>query len=220
MTLKHGGPPDAAAVARALPALKRSGCSVLLVGSTAHGQHRACRRLCGSVSAREPHESAPKVIVHVRTDGPVPEGDGSTGAAGVRIVDDPPSPGDRGSARPPEVDGVDPAALADRVEAELADHAGDDPCRPGELRVCVDTLRPLCTGVAETAVRSFVERVDEAVTARNGMVHWHLPGTLASAPEWLPSTFDVVVRLRGAGGDCSWRWRLPGDDERTEWVEL
>lgn len=102
-----------------------------------------------------------------------------------------------------------PAAVDDVV-------AEADPLEPAELRVCVDSLRPL---VAVDAVdhRAFVETVREEMKRRRGIAHFVLPEPadceVACA---LSPLFDVVVTLRTRDGPEQ-RWHLRNLDYRTDW---
>lgn len=106
--------------------------------------------------------------------------------------------------------GALPAAVDDLA-------AGRGAFAAGELRVCVDSLRPLVT-VDGVDHRSFVATVREAMRRRRGLAHFVLPvpadGEVAAA---LSPLFDVVVSLRTRDA-AEQRWHLPDAGYRTDWV--
>ena len=212
------GERTAAAFTQRLAALKRRGAGLLVVGAAGDGSHLALsRRLLGDVRAGPRRRAL--VLVDGRG-GPgerVPEDE--RGGDRLRVVDR--RPLTRGAAEaasasaraPVDVDGVERDALA-AIDA-LEDAAGG--FATSELRLCVDSLRPLVDrhGVEGTAplVRSLVERTRE----ERGIAHFHLPVPYGTgAVEELAGSFDAVIELRPG----EQRWHVPDDDLETEWLPV
>lgn len=114
----------------------------------------------------------------------------------------------------------DVAGFVEALPAAIDDAAGRGGFAPGELRVCVDSLRPLvrAPAVSETA---FVGTVREAVRSHRGMAHLVLParpdGDLAAS---LAPAFDAVVAVRTRDARREQRWHLRNVDYRTAWMEF
>lgn len=209
---------DGAAFARTLSALKERGSNLLVVGTVYDRGHVAvCERLLG-----EPAAHRRRLLV--RTDGScgtVP----STGDGDVRVVEQ----------RPPGMDGPDPAgvsvdsvvegdigalgrAAVDAFDGLAAD--GDDP-EPAEMRLCVDSLRPLLVHHPEGEVRRFVDRLSDRVAADDGMGHFHLPaGSEDRYVSLLTPVVDAVVEVRVRGGEPQQRWHVFEGAVDSGWLPL
>jgi len=214
------GERTAAAFTQRLAALKRRGAGLLVVGAAGDGSHLALsRRLLGDARAGPRRRAL--VLVDGRG-GPaerVPEGE--RGGDRLQVVDR--RPLTRGAAQaepapaagrgPLDVGSIERDALA--AVDSLADAAGG--FVTSELRLCVDSLRPLVDrhGVDGTVplVRALVERTRE----ERGIAHFHLPvpyGTDVVAE--LAGSFDAVIELRPG----EQRWHVPRDDIETGWLPV
>lgn len=89
---------------------------------------------------------------------------------------------------------------------------------PADLRLCVDSLRPV---VAADAGEAFVGPVREAVEDVAGMAHYLLPTSLdANEVRAVQSLFDAVVELRVGTAGPEQRWHLADSGFSTQWFRL
>lgn len=199
----------------ALCALKRRGSGLLVVGETGDGTHLALsRRLLG----RDDGQCRRRVVV--LTDSPATAGRRIPDAAPpdtYRVIDH--RPQTRSAAA--STGGAPPPSDLDRLEAEIVDAiealGPPESVEPAELRVCVDSLRPLVTDGGVQAVVTFLDTVLTAVRDRRGMAHAHLP-VAYDAPlvgVFAPS-FDAVIQLRPG----EHRWHLTREDRATKWLPV
>lgn len=219
-----------AAFARTLPALKRDGSAVLVVGEDVTAAHKtACRQLCGfgdpddGDDGDEPviDRSRYRVFVTDRADrdshDPSPNGtvrwiEYATAIDGDASVTDEQHPDD---GDPLEALGVE---IVDTV-AEL--DADADGLAPAELRVCVDSPVPLLREYDDERVFRLLHVTTAMIDHVNGMGHVHLP--LARDHEivaLLEPLFDAVVELRERAGRYEQRWRLREQRIGTGWISL
>jgi hypothetical protein len=209
---------EGAAFARTLSALKERGSNLLVVGTVYDRGHVAvCERLLGEAAADRRR-------LLVRTDGScgtVP----SVGDGDVRVVEQ----------RSPAVDGPDSAGVAvdsvveggigalERAAVDGFDGlaaAGGDP-EPAEMRLCVDSLRPLLVDHAEGEVRRFVDRLSTRVAEDDGMGHFHLPaGSDDRYVSMLTPVVDAVVEVRVRGGEPQQRWHVFEGAVDSGWLAL
>lgn len=210
---------EGAAFARTLSALKEQGSNLLVVG-TAHerGHAAVCERLLGEADVER------RRLV-VRTDGDcgtVPEG----GGAVLRLVEQR-APGLDAPAR---TDGVDDRTVAtgdiDELEraafdgfAALEEEANEPD--PGELRVCVDSLRPLLIEHPEGRIRRFVDQLGARISDADGMGHFHLPTrTDDRYVSMLTPVVDAVVEVRTHDGEPQQRWHVFDGAVDSGWLAL
>ncbi|MFC6835867.1 DUF7504 family protein [Halomarina ordinaria] len=229
MTAEFG----AGAFAQALAGLKRRGSSLLVVGATCGRSHlSACRRLLGE------DDEGPRRRVVVLTDGVanlddrVPET--GQGDDTLTVFDRRPATRSAAAATVPseglpttlgalERDVVDAIETFDRAAEGLA---------PAELRVCVDSLRPLVEGYDEADVESFVEGITAATVEHGGMCHVHLPvGRDSETVERLEPYFAATIELRelhvprtladdSPHVTTEQRWHLHDEELSTDWLPL
>lgn len=109
-------------------------------------------------------------------------------------------------------------AFVGAVETTLDELAEDSPV---DLRLCVDSLRPLVeTDDAETA-RAVLEPVCERVTDASGIGHYVFPvDRETAAVRSLEPLFDATVELDVRPGGPAQRWHLHGGTYATEWYPL
>lgn len=214
------------AFAQALSGLKRRGSGLLVVGAARHEAHLgACRRLLGDAS-----EHRRRLVV--LTDS-VPGGEARTDAdagPGLRVIDRRPT---TRSAAASERSGIGTAPndlrtlRRETLAAVEASDAEAEGLAPAELRVCLDSLRPLLDVYDERAVREFVRAVVEATREVGGMCHVHLPAEGDSAAvDSVADLFDATVEVRTVRWDgdeapgIEQRWRLHDPEVATDWLPL
>lgn len=210
---------EGAAFAHTLSALKERGSSLLVVGTPHERGHVAvCERLLG-----EPDVERRRLLV--RTDGEC--GAVPTGVdAEVRVVEqrtpgfDGPDGAEGTSPRTVPVGDIEQLerAAVDGFESLAADAADPD---PGELRVCLDSLRPLLVDHGEGEVRRFVDRLGARVSAVDGMSHFHLPTRTGDRyVSLLTPVVDAVVEVRTHDGEAQQRWHVMDGAVDSGWLPL
>lgn len=208
---------DGAAFARTLSALKERGSNLLVVGTVYDRGHVAvCERLLG-----EPEADRRRLLV--RTDGAcgtVP----SRTDNGVRVVEQRTAgmggPDPAGASVDTVVDGDITRLERAAVDAFDALAEGRDP-EPAEMRLCVDSLRPLLVHNSEGRVRRFVDRLSSRVDRDDGMGHFHLPaGSDDRYVSMLTPVVDAVVEVRVQGGEPQQRWHVFEGAVDSGWLAL
>jgi hypothetical protein len=210
---------EGAAFARTLTALKEQGSNLLVVGGGFQSGHVAvCDRLLG-----EPTERRRRLIVRVDGDcGAVPCEDGSQ----TRVVNRR-RPGFEGPDLRVEPDDVrevvgDLDALERTVVEEFSDlEETSEEIEPGELRLCVDSLRPLLIEHSDERVRRFVDQLASRVSRADGMGHFHLPADSSDKyVSMLSPVVDAVVEVRQEAGQAEQRWHVFDGAVDSGWLEL
>jgi hypothetical protein len=217
-------------VSEALSELKHRGCTVLVTG-------RAPEAAFDEVSANflgRPPERRSRVFglldrdvararKHLRTAGP-----GNEPAIVVDAMADAPRTAAAADAslreRPVVVRRTDYSLSG--FETELG-RAIDDvrrlhgPFEPAQLRVCVDSLRPLAERYDVDALRGFLESLSATIVDARGIGHFVFPGGHANpSVRSLGSAFDVVVELRNENDHVEQRWRFREYDVASPWIRL
>jgi len=112
--------------------------------------------------------------------------------------------------------------LRDRVEdavASFEDESGD--LSPGELRLCVDSMRPLVVDYDDQTVDRFLADLTETVESAGGMAHYHLPADYDSeVVGGVEPLFDATVEVRRSEARVEQRWHLSDPDFSTGWLPL
>ncbi|MFC5969726.1 hypothetical protein ACFPYI_00130 [Halomarina salina] len=204
---------------QALASLKRHGSGLLVVGAAAQETHlAACRRLLGDGSDQLRHRLV------VLTDG-VPGAADRTDDESVRVIDRRPVTRGATASASPAGDGPSDLVTLEReiiaaVESIEREAGGLD---PGELRVCLDSLRTLVDGHDPAEVERFLDNVLTAVRDVDGMCHVHFPverGGEAAAR--FADLFDgtIEVQLPAGARHVEQRWHLHEADVSTDWVAL
>lgn len=223
---------EAAAFTRALAALKRRGSNLLLVGAAGEPQLAACSHLLGDaveprrrlfvftdagdgIGSRLPESARRRDAVTVirrrsLTRGATEANGTTTEADGAMPVPERTVEDDRLAALGDAI--VDAIVEFDEVTAGLA---------PAELRVCVDSLRPLLSDHSEETLFRFLHVLTGEIRRVNGMGHFHLPIERDERPVRLLSPlFDAVVEVEGSDGGMKQRWHLRDGDLTTDWLDL
>ncbi len=216
--MQMDGERTAAAFTQRLAALKRRGAGLLIVGAAGDGSHLALsRRLLGDARAGPRRRAL--VLIDGRG-GPterVPEGE--RGGDRLRVVDR--RPLTRGAAEaapapaptPVDVESLKRDTLA-AIDA-LEDAAGG--FSTSELRLCLDSLRPLVDRHGVEGTKPLVQALVERTREESGIAHFHLPvpyGTDVVSD--LADVFDAVIELRPG----EQRWHVPEDDIVTGWLPV
>jgi hypothetical protein len=210
---------EGVAFARTLSALKDQGSNLLVVGTTYQRGHVAvCDRLLG-----EPTEQRRRLLVRLDGDcGSVPHGDdGETRMVQRRRpgFTTPDHNGDVDERRVVEgdIDALEGAVL-DEFAALEAD-AGEP--EPAELRLCVDSLRPLLVEYSDQRVRRFVDQLATRVARADGMGHFHLPTPSGDKyVSMLTPVVDAVVEVRTKTGHAEQRWHVFDGAVDSGWLKL
>lgn len=108
------------------------------------------------------------------------------------------------------------------ILVDAFDATQTDEYNPGELRVCIDSLRPLLDeDAAFEATDAFLDTVTSEITTRRGMGHFVLP-TAADSPavKRVRDHFDIIVPLRTTEGTAEQRWQFVAENRQTDWLEL
>lgn len=210
---------EGVAFARTLSALKERGSNLLVVGTTYEQGHVAvCERLLG-----EADEQRRRLVVCTDGEcGAMPDDDGET----LRLIEQ----RTPGFATPDCVDGAGGRMVAtgdiDELERAAADGvsalegASGDP-EPGELRLCVDSLRPLLIQHPEGRVRRFVQQLGDRVTRADGIGHFHLPTRSNDRfVSTLAPVVDAVVEVRTKDGEPQQRWHVFDGAVDSGWLQL
>lgn len=209
--------------AQALAGLKRRGSGLLVAGAARHEAHLgACRRLLGDADADR------RRLVVLTDSVPGASARTDAGGADLRVIDR--RPATRSAAATASAGGGpdDLGTLRRETVAAIEAFDAETDLDPSQLRICLDSLRPLLDMHDEQAVRSFVERIVEESRAVGGMCHVHLPAEADSAAvARFEDLFDATVEVRirpnadplGAS-EIEQRWRLHEADVATDWLSL
>lgn len=212
--------PDGATFSRALDALKRDGSNILLVGEEADAAHETvCRRLFG------PPERESVYRLQVSGEGTRVACESACHAAEsnwLRTIDysglateQGADPSVRGGPESPRELGIE---LVEAVD-EFADAA--DGFEPAELRVCVDSLVPLCRECGIETVFRLLHLATSRVDRARGIGHFHLPlARDRGVVSLVEPLFDAVVTVRSRDGIVEQRWSLRDPALSTGWLEL
>lgn len=210
---------EGAAFARTLTALKEQGSNLLVVGTTLQRGHVAvCNRLLG-----EPTERRRRLLVRLDGDcGAVPCDEGSE----TRVVTrrrpgftEPQPRVEQADVR--EVTGDIDALERAVVEEFGALEAASEDTEPAELRLCVDSLRPLLVEYSDERVRRFVDQLSARVSRADGMGHFHLPTDSGDKyVSMLTPVVDAVVEVRTKAGHAEQRWHVFDGAVDSGWLKL
>lgn len=122
----------------------------------------------------------------------------------------------------PELEGLQ-SALKDAI-ADFANRNGRR--RPADVRVGIDSLKPLLDNYSENVVRRCLRTVGERVREYNAMAHYVLPEPYESDHvQTLATEVDAVVELRTVdpveyGYEAEQRWHVPNRDLTMDWIPL
>lgn len=222
------GSDEAETFSRSLASMKRRGSNILLVGPcNGEAQVAGCRRLLGDTLQRR------RLFVFT-DDGHQVErrlAPAERNASTVRVVDcasTTRSTAASASSAPLDAAGAhtdapldDLAALGDEIGAAIDRlDAQSGGLEPAELRVCVDSLRPLLAEHDDRSVFRFLHAITSDVRRVRGMGHYHLPIPYETdTVSLLAPVFDAVVEVR-ATPDPEQRWHLQNHEFATDWLPL
>jgi hypothetical protein len=211
------GERTAAAFTQRLAALKRRGAGLLVVGATGDGSHlELSRRLLGDSRAGPRRRSLVLIDGRGGPEERVPEGE--RGPDRLRVVER--RPLTRGAATasgsaptPIDIDTVERESLAavDGLEAAAGGFAS------AELRLCVDSLRPLIDRHGTADTRSLVRSLLDRVRGEQGIAHVHLPVPYdTDVVDEMTDPFDAVIELRPG----EQRWHVAEESLHSEWLPV
>lgn len=218
------GASETATFTQALASLKRTGSNILLVGAAGDAQHGACTRLLGDEG------EGPRERLFVRTgDADVDERLPQTETTVIEYESTTRSAA--ASAAPSAGTVPEPArhrsvAGLANLGTEMEDVITEATRRPGglepaQLRVCVDSLRPLLEEHGEEAVFRFLHGITREIGQARGMGHFHLPVSYDDATvRALVPLFDAVIEVRTRGDGHEQRWHLREAGLVTDWLPL
>lgn len=222
---RGGTASDGVTFARSLDTLKREGSNILLVGAETAGAHEAvCQRLLGEadrdsiyrlrVTGGETRVACEGGCTAPGADAPEPTRSRTIDYSSVNADLQARGAGD--ASRPL------PSALgAEIIEAVDAFADAADGLAPAELRVCVDSLVPLCHEYDVETVFRLLHVTTSRVDRARGMGHYHLP--LArdhGAISLFEPLFDAIITVRSSGGTAEQRWYLRETETTTDWLKL
>lgn len=203
---------DAATFSQELAALKRRGSTILVVGPVGEPTAlHACRRLLGEGGPPPRRRVVATIDADPATDRRLPAGYDPSRVtvveSGVRT---------RGANKMAE-SSLDHEALEDDIFAAMRDQAEGD-LAPAELRICLDSLRPLVAADKRRS-QTLLGRFADVVVDHRAIGHVHLPVPYDHpAVDLLASYVDAVVELRD-GDPPEQRWHLRSGVE-TGWLPL
>ncbi|AGB39220.1 DUF7504 family protein [Natronococcus occultus] len=206
--------------------LKRTGGNVLIVGGVPDDLvDVASTNLLG-----DPDRNRRRLFALLdRNPGVVTDRLGPTSAGSARIVDYAISARSVATTGTPVGEGghvVDEPTDLDEFAATVATRVrafetGASLSEPGDLRLCVDSLRPIIDERGAEGTVALLEPIREAVRDVSGLGHFVLPvGRESPVVERLEPSFDATVELRA--GDCGpqQRWHLHESGYTTDWIGL
>lgn len=107
------------------------------------------------------------------------------------------------------------------VSTQLEALTGAHDFGPSDLRICLESFRPLLKSYSPSTVGSFLAVLRHATRSHQGMTHVVYPGQFKGGlPDAVTTSFDVVIWVRGEGRDAQQRWQLVQSDHTTEWFSL
>ena len=211
-----------------LSRLKRQGASVLAVGTVQpHQCQDTCRRLLGC-----PTDRVRRRVLVSTTDGPHSAShlvDNSSPDTLARISYDAQAPSAATTA-PTAAPSIEPSTtdidtLADlgiAISTAIDSFEDDtDALEPADIRVGIDSLRPLLEEHDDQRVFKFLHLINGRTKAVNGIAHYHLPVERDSRiAAVLSPLFDVVVELRDHGNTYQERWLIDDGSDSSGWLPV
>ncbi|WP_306058767.1 DUF7504 family protein [Natronococcus wangiae] len=213
------------AVGSTLRRLKQTGGNVLIVGAVPDAlTDVASANLLGDPDRGRRHVFA----LLDRDDTVVLDRLGSPDATSARVVDYAAASRSAASARTTDADlavtdePTDLDELETAIEAQIrALVTGTTLCEPGELRICVDSLRPVLDQRDTDGAVAFLESICDSVRDASGLAHYVLPiDRDESVVRRLEPLFDATIELRVSESGPEQRWHLHGSDYTTDWFDL
>lgn len=203
---------DATTFSQELAALKRRGSTLLVVGRVGEATALyACRRLLGTGGPPPRRRIVATTDAEPSLDRRLPAG---YDPSRVTVID--------GRARTrgaSEASGVATEhGVLERAIAEAVDNHADGELESAELRLCLDSLRPLLAA-DECRSRTLLDRFADVAVDHRAIGHVHLPVPYDHrVVDLLSSHVDAVVELRD-GNPPEQRWHLQCG-ATTGWLPL
>ena len=203
---------------QSLAALKRRGCSLLITGPVRDGTHlRLSRRLLGDEGDITRRRLV--VITDSNSGGGDHRRPDRVDENTYRVIDRRPAMRSVASCMCASQPSSDDITTLERDMIETIDDfdAAAGGLAPAELRVCIDSLRPLVDRHGLAGVEPFLTTVTERIHETNGMGHVHFPIDLDCVTvSRLSPLFDIIIEVR----PDKHRWHLLDDDILTEWIAV
>ncbi|MFB6154974.1 MAG: hypothetical protein ABEJ22_03695 [Haloferacaceae archaeon] len=93
--------------------------------------------------------------------------------------------------------------------------------KPGEIRLCFDSLDPILDAVDRSRLQEFLQTVSTRVRLARGIAHYHLSLSAARmVPDEIAPYFDGVVERRQTSDGPRQRWTLRESGVQTDWLPL
>lgn len=131
--------------------------------------------------------------------------------------------GNREPASGPTVTAVtgDLEDLAAAIETTLAEAAATGGLEPGDVRLCVDSLRPILEESDADGPPAVLAEMCESATNAGTLAHYVLPLARESDPvRTIEPVFDATVELRVNGTVPEQRWHVHESAYATEWFPV
>lgn len=203
---------DSTTFSQELAALKRRGSVLLVVGTVGEETSlHACRRLLGEGGPPPRRRVVATTDTAPSLDRRLPAGHDPSR---VTVVD-----GEARTRGATEAAGLvaDHGAVERAVSEAVVEQTTGD-LAPAELRLCLDSLRPLLAA-DECRTRTLLDRFSDLALDHRAIGHVHLPVPYDHrVVDLLATQVDAVVELRD-GEQPEQRWHLP-DGTTTEWLPL
>lgn len=218
-----------------LSRLKRTGASVLVVGSVRpHQQRDVCRRLLGQATAQprrrvlvsttgDSHDVSHQFDADINASDTLKHVSYATQARSTAATD---TSSDTIESDAPSLEASQTTttladlgiAISSAIE-ELETEA--DGLAPAELRVGIDSLVPLLEEYGAERVFKFVHLANGRTRDTDGMIHYHLPMDRDSdVVSVLAPLFDIIIELREQNGDFQERWSINDGDQSSGWISI
>lgn len=225
-----------------LQELKVSGCNLLVVGDPARGEFTRCSdHLFGDDDALRQRifavtDAHPESIVDRLPD---PDVAPRPISATTTVINHAGPPRSVTAATDldtePALAGIEEMKIADPqlqglrsglVEAIETTARANDPIRPAEIRVGLDSLKPLLDHYSVPVVKQFLRDAGSTVDQHDAMAHYILmePYDHDHVQDLAPE-FDAVIELRSVntepnGHDTEQRWHIPSTGLTMDWLPL
>ncbi|SFL01099.1 hypothetical protein SAMN04487950_1927 [Halogranum rubrum] len=112
------------------------------------------------------------------------------------------------------------STLARHVHDHLTRFETTDP-KPGEIRVCVDSLDTLVDDAPSHHLRRFLQVVTSRIRAAGAIGHFHLSASpRENSPVTVDGLFDATVETRPTVDGTQQRWTLHGPGIQTDWLQF
>ncbi|GAA0292515.1 DUF7504 family protein [Halarchaeum salinum] len=227
---------ESAAFSRELAALKRRGCTVLVVDDRTRGSTAACERLLGGSDLDRRHvfltTAAPvEDLLERRATGAHDRDSDSLGVVDATdaiptrsAAADAPTSIEQSLTGQEWYDAVDTLDDLSALYTTVEDHirrVADGDTDPGEVRFCLDALDPFFDAVETETLFRFVHLLTSTVRDVDGMGHVHTASDPRRDPvATLEPLFDATVYIDADTECVRQRWELTDAGIETDWFPI